>query len=184
MSKLVLVRHGQSEFNAGLTRQFNSGVTPKGIIQANNAGMILRDLVDKSYIGYVSPYHRCLQTALTIIGYTDVTFKVCHLVGEKPEKIHLQSSFVSNSVLSYPDFDWTGCAGYDYSNESDERYQTRLSDFVKMLEPDKNYLVISHMTPIADLIRKITGETKEITIPNCSISLIEDGKPVFIGRES
>lgn len=193
MGKIFFVRHGQSEFNAGLTAAFNSEITPKGMDQATRAAMMLRDEIrnPEEFTGLVSPYIRCLQTALVIHKYTGIKFKVDHRVGETPEEVHrTQSAAIYTNSNHFPDFDWSRYATaqflttVDYTGETEEVYRRRLDDFLKVLKDDAHYVIVSHMTPTVHMIREICfeGKRENITIGNCSISLIEDRKPVYIGN--
>jgi broad specificity phosphatase PhoE len=189
--KYYIVRHGQSEFNAGLTDRFNSEVTIKGLDQASKAGEYLAKEITnpQDYVGYVSPYTRCLQTALAIHYRTGIDFVPMGELGESPEDIHgrdkSQNLSVWNMSGHFPTFDWTEFGfQYDY-HENRETYLSRLDRMIETMNATgKNLIVVSHATPIADLIRKICfdGRNEPMTIANCSITLIEDGKPVYIGK--
>lgn len=180
--KLLLVRHGQSEYNAGLSDKFNSKITQKGVDQAARAGMSLRAMIgNERFFGLTSPYMRCLQTANIIAAHTDVKFKVLGSLGETPNELHAKDAYVYCEGKIYPGFDWTLFKSWNYSNESNKSYVARIEEFVNYLG-DENYLVVSHMTPIMDIVKKICGDKyDDLTIKNCSITLIENSKAVFIG---
>ena len=188
--KTYFVRHGQSEYNVGLTDKFNSNVTPKGIEQATRAAMTLRDEITdpETYQGYTSPYVRCLQTARILQQRTGIKFKVVQEIGETPEEVHRNvSALVYRLEDLYPEFDWRHFpkASYDYGNESDQAYLDRLNAFLKTLAGEtRNTLVCSHMTPTIHMIRAICFNSGDepLTINNCSITLIEDKKPIYIGK--
>lgn len=84
---LYFIRHGQSQYNVGLTDKFNSEITEKGQEQAVAVSFKLAKLLN-SCVGFVSPYKRCLQTALYVHQYTGVKFTVNPLIGESPEEVH------------------------------------------------------------------------------------------------
>ena len=58
--EITLVRHGQSEANAGLTEHLDSPLTPLGVEQARRAARRLRG--EGLTKAYVSPLRRALQT--------------------------------------------------------------------------------------------------------------------------
>lgn len=191
MAKWYFVRHGQSQYNAGLTTAFNSEMTQKGIDQATRAAMTLRDDIKNpgDFVGIVSPYTRCLQTALIISKYTGIKFKVDHRPGESPEEIHRNGAQIFSGPHAFPDFDWSKFGDrywpvVDYTGESETTYKERIVDFLKALKDDQNYVVVSHMTPTVHMLRELCfeGKREDLTIGNCSISLVEDRKPVYIGK--
>jgi broad specificity phosphatase PhoE len=65
--EITLVRHGQSEHNAGLTEFLDSPLTPIGQLQAERTGEKLKDSgITK---GFASPLLRTLQTMAAIARY-------------------------------------------------------------------------------------------------------------------
>lgn len=182
--KFYLVRHGESQFNAGITDAFDSGITDKGHTQAIRAAMTLREEVTGDYIGYTSPYLRCLQTAMHIAQCAGIKFIVTPLLGETPEEIHRNVPTVVHNNAKWFDhnFDWSSFPPtYNYGVETDEQYQQRMYQFIKIL--DKNCVVVSHRAPITFLLRHLCygGKNKELNITNGSISLVENDLPVYMG---
>lgn len=180
MSKIYFVRHGQSQFNAGITTQFNSELTSKGLKQAKEVAKKLKEAV--GFTGYVSPYLRCLQTAMIIQRETGIKFTVVYELGESPEEIHKGfSCTVYSQKHLFPEFTWDNRYSYVY-RENKETYNNRIDVFLKKLTG--NLVVVSHMTPITHMINKIcfNGKDSPMKIGNCSVSLIENNKPIFIGE--
>jgi broad specificity phosphatase PhoE len=208
MAKKILVRHGQSEFNAGISQVFNSELTIKGIEQANRVCLSLKEEIKDpdSFIGYVSPYTRCLQTAMAINHQLGIKFKVRYNIGESPEEVHKRNAWVGKADYQFSMFDWDDWApgkndkwsSYNYTNEAEEAYLKRLREFQPILENNENVLVVSHMTPILQMIKDVCFDGNSIPedsrpdpkwrvpvlIPNCSITVIEDKKPIYIGRDT
>lgn len=191
MAKWFFLRHGQSEFNAGITTAFNSEMTPKGMEQAKRAALILKhDIGDiKAYDGWVSPYTRCLQTALSVQASTGLGFKIKKDLGESPEPIHTKSPpYIYRADGLFPTLDWGDTPKYPaYISYVEDvmGYKARIKQFVDLLrERDKDAVIVSHMTPIMDMLRMICfeGRDEPLTIMNCSISLVENGKPIYIGQ--
>ena len=71
--ELYLVRHGQSEYNIGLTEHLDSGLTPTGRAQAGRTAARLA--AEKLTHIYASPLRRTLQTTQPICA-------ACHLRAE------------------------------------------------------------------------------------------------------
>jgi broad specificity phosphatase PhoE len=67
-NRIILIRHGESEGNVDknqyqFTPDYALNLTPKGIEQARQAGMEIREIVGSETINaYVSPYFRTRQT--------------------------------------------------------------------------------------------------------------------------
>src|SRR5450432_2573121 len=76
-TELLLIRHGESQANIGLTTHLDSCLTPRGIDQARQLGIRLaagHDLRD--FVGLTSPYQRARQTAAEISGATGIAFEI------------------------------------------------------------------------------------------------------------
>lgn len=187
MSRIFIIRHGQSEYNAGLTGVFNSELTAKGIVQAQRAGLTLKEeMGGLEYEGIFSPYIRCVQTTASIHKYTGINFKVDERIGERPEEVHRKNyhCFVPNYNRLFGQFDWSEFSGASYEDESEEAYHQRLDEFISSLNKDKNYVIVSHMTPTKDMIIKLCPDVdRDFRITNCSLTLIENRVPVYIGKE-
>jgi broad specificity phosphatase PhoE len=179
--KWYLIRHGQSKFNAGLTDAFNSSMTEKGLDQACRAGLTMKEICEMQkvdFIGLVSPYYRCLQTAMHIKAYTGLKFKVTPLLGESPEEIHKDVDQIIDKDTNFP-FDWSEFGeSYNYHETKDE-YIARIKRFVESLD-DKNYVIVSHMSPIRAMLKMLCDI--DVQISNCSISLIENRKIIYAGK--
>jgi broad specificity phosphatase PhoE len=84
---MILLRHGQSEFNLHFTATRrdpgieDAGLTPLGQDQAAAAAQALRETPLTRLI--VSPYTRALQTAAPILAGRDIELEVTDLVRER-----------------------------------------------------------------------------------------------------
>ena len=106
--EVLIVRHGQSEYNAKMTDNMDSRVTYRGYSQADQVGRWLRDNFElRGYKGLTSPYQRCLQTSLLIHRYTGLDFEV---IDDIREWDHRQVKVVGipDRQQEYPMFTWTG----------------------------------------------------------------------------
>lgn len=74
LMEITLVRHGQSEANAGLTDFLDSPLTPLGVMQARRTAQRLRG--DGLTKAYVSPLRRTLQTIAPICEETGLKAEV------------------------------------------------------------------------------------------------------------
>lgn len=189
MTRIYFCRHAQSEFNAGLNRNFNSAITPQGIEQAHRLGSHLKNRDLKGYVGYVSPYYRCLQTALVIYQYTDLKFKVLSGLGETPDEMHRSYGVVYGAGNAFPEMDWSAFPGenrgyYDY-RETMDQYRDRLHKTLDEIVKGPNAVIVSHMTPIRHMIQRLCYEGREesLQIGNCSVSLVENGHPLYVGMQ-
>lgn len=75
MSKLVIVRHGQSEWNKAniFTGWVDVGLTDEGIAEAKKAGKLLRDYrFDEAYSSVLKRANLTLDIILEEIGQTDI----------------------------------------------------------------------------------------------------------------
>ncbi len=73
--KIILVRHGESEYNAKTTEHHNSPLTKKGVIQAKHLGKRLKKEGINIDEIYTSTLIRSKQTAEIISGITKIPIK-------------------------------------------------------------------------------------------------------------
>jgi broad specificity phosphatase PhoE len=72
--RIILIRHGESEGNVdlrqyGKTPDFSLNLTQKGIEQAQNAGIKIKEIIDSETISvYISPFFRTRQTFASLKG--------------------------------------------------------------------------------------------------------------------
>lgn len=180
--KSYLVRHGQSGYNAGETIDFDSSLTPKGWEQVRETCQYLKGRLDNSFMVFTSPYLRCLQTAFEIKNiFKDIKVIVSRHLGECPDELR------KNKIVPYRggifEFTWYERNGYDYSKYNTVRYLQDIFVFAKGM-PVKS-VIVSHLTTLENLINLLTPEAQvdNYQIPNASISLIENGKPVYLGMD-
>ncbi len=73
--EIYLVRHGQSEYNIGLTEYLDSGLTPMGQAQAARVAARLAD--EGLTHTYVSPLRRALETAGPVCAACRLRAEIC-----------------------------------------------------------------------------------------------------------
>ena len=158
---LLLVRHGQSEANAGLSLDPDCSLSDTGLEQARQLRLRLADHDLSGFIALTSPYRRTRQTAEQIAKVTGMAFAVDEGVRE-----------------------WAGPATVDgkhYPAESGGQLVERLADFLRRHDGRK-VLVVSHAAPIAGLIRLAEGRTPDTSVPfwdgidNCCLIRVGTGE--------
>ena len=165
---LITVRHGQSEFNAGKSNAFNTGITAYGTHQAKNARKALLTLDLSGMVIMTSPYLRCLQT-VSAMGLNLPT-SVKWVLGERASNTHRAGNcYVPSMRVEYAGVDWGDALGYDYGSFTEESHLHRLNDFVKSIQ-GKRVIVVSHR-PVIDILSWVkTGVN--LQVDNCEISML------------
>ena len=135
---LIIIRHGESEANVGLSKEADCSLTEKGREQAREVAHRLSAHDLSGYVGLTSPYCRAKKTAEEIANLTGLSFTVDENIRE-----------------------WAGAAtvnGKHYPAESGEELTERLRAFLRQHEHRK-LVVVSHAAPIAVLMQLAWGET-------------------------
>lgn len=192
--KYYLIRHGQSQFNAGNTDEYDSNLSEKGFVQIVEAALTLKELFGKdleqvlveatAFQGFTSPLKRCLDTAMPLHKRWGINFIVDTLLSETPQETKVQRyKLIPNRSKDYPEYTWPEFESFD-PDRTQEEYLKGLGAFAKKL-PEKA-VIVSHMTTIHDLVAIIVGapfkfyRSKEVG--NASITCIENGRVTFMGR--
>jgi broad specificity phosphatase PhoE len=137
-AELLLIRHGESEGNVGISKDPDCRLTDRGHQQARAAGQRLAEFDLSKFTCFVSPYTRAAQTAAAIAGETGLKFQMNELVRE-----------------------WGAIAtinGATYHPESTQQLVERLSDFLHE-HADRHLLIVSHAAPISVLTQLAWGES-------------------------
>lgn len=135
--ELILIRHGESEGNIGLTDDPDCGLTPRGREQARQLGRRLarHDLV--GFSGIVSPYRRTRDTAAEIAAASGLAFVVDDAIREWGPPATID--------------------GRHFPAETREQLADRLGDFLNR-QAGRKLIVVSHAAPIAVLTPLVWGE--------------------------
>lgn len=185
MKELLLIRHGQSQYNAKLTLCLDSELTTNGIEQARITGKFLKDKFGNinEFIGITSPYMRCLQTARIIREETGLNFAVNP--GPREIMLNYPEAEVKNKKEHFPEFTWNHVDDLFFIQESEQEFIDRMKVFHDSLEHEK-VIVVSHGTPCNTIYEFAIGitATADTTnfVKNCSISYARDGKGVWFGK--
>lgn len=136
-SELLMVRHGESEANVGLSTDPDCPLTSRGREQARVLGASLARFDLGDFIGLTSPYRRARDTAADLEVATGVRFEID------------------------PDLrEWGATAvvdGQNYPSEPIEKTVKRLRTFLRRWE-GRRLLVVAHAAPIALLTQLAWGE--------------------------
>jgi len=134
--ELILIRHGESQANAGLSADPDSSLTPHGTEQSRALAQRLRLLgIDKQFQGIVSPYHRARQTAAEITDATGVEFEIDDLVREWGAPCTI--------------------GGRSFPAEGQDELVARIQKF--FAQRDGRLLVVSHGSPIGLMTQLALG---------------------------
>lgn len=181
MKSLLLMRHGQSQFNMGETMDYDSDLTERGSYQIQDAAFFVKEVLKepKEYAGFVSPYQRTLKTALPLATRWGVSFKVDSRIGEAAgDSVGQKITPVPDRLLTYPLFNWNGFK--DRSARTQAEYEKDLKAFASAL-PDKA-IIVTHRSPIEDLVTLLCGKRSAYEVSPASLTLIENGELIFMGQ--
>ena len=141
-SRIIFIRHGQSEANVGLSTDPDCALTPLGIEQARQLAVRLPQEVDVSQFKLlVSPYRRARQTA--------------ELIGQE----------IARRFDVHPQIREWGppCTidGINYEQETREQLADRMRTVHRELVGER-YIIVSHAAPIAMLLHVAQGQESQI----------------------
>src|SRR5687767_7265427 len=122
-TELLMVRHGESEGNTGVSKDPDCPLTMKGVEQARQSGLRLAGHDLRGFTFITSPYRRAVQTAAEISAATGLSFTTEERVREW-------------GVVATID-------GRPYPAESADELVERLTGFLRARAGQK-LLVVSH----------------------------------------
>jgi broad specificity phosphatase PhoE len=178
MSKLILVRHGESSGNRDRIYAISPHdlpLTELGYRQAQHAAQRIAELFHPQLV-VTSVYKRASETARIIAGALGVPLQFEPNLHEREFGVHRGRAY--DSFLTEPDYDpqrpW---AWKPQGGESYEDVQARVSPILDRLaaaHPSKDVVVVSHGGVMASLWAYVTGTWEDVYVPpNCGIILIE-----------
>lgn len=139
-TELIIIRHGESQANIGLSSDPDCQLTDKGVTQAREVGQRLAAHDLAGFVGITSPYCRAVKTAAEIGRLTGLTFGIDENIRE-----------------------WAGAAtvnGKYYPQETGTELTARLLMFLQQWQGQK-LVVVSHAAPIGVLLKLVWGETPD-----------------------
>jgi broad specificity phosphatase PhoE len=191
MSRLILIRHGESSGNRErifATQPHELPLTEAGYRQAQTAAHHIAQMFHPKLV-VTSFYVRASETARIIAGALGVPLEVELNLHEREIGVHRGRSY--DSLLAAPDYDpnrpW---AWKPEDGESYEEVQARAGPVLDRLanaHPASDIVIVSHGGVMMTLWAYVTGEWDgAYAPPNCGIVLIEHGPggyspPVIIG---
>lgn len=178
MSKLILVRHGESSGNRDRIYAISPHdlpLTELGYRQAQQAAHRIAELFHPQLV-VTSVYKRASETARIIAGALGQPLQFEPNLHEREFGAHRGRAY--DSFLTEPDYDpqrpW---AWKPQGGESYEDVQARVSpilDRLAVAHPSKDVVVVSHGGVMASLWAHVTGTWEDVYVPpNCGIVLIE-----------
>jgi len=178
MSRLILVRHGESSGNRErifATQPHELPLTELGYGQAQSAARRIAALFRPELV-VTSSYLRASETARIIAGRLGVALKVEPNLHEREIGVHRGRSY--DSLLAAPDYDphrpW---AWKPEDGESYEEVQARVGPILDRLanaHPAGDVVIVSHGGVMMTLWAYVTGEWDgAYAPPNCGMVLIE-----------
>jgi broad specificity phosphatase PhoE len=192
MRELILVRHGQSLYNVGLSKDLDSDLTPEGRRQVRETGRFLAQHLGhiRGFIGRASPYLRCLQTARILAEETGVEF----WIEDGPREIMTcyGECYIPRRHVEFPEFVWDKYrrnAESAYKQETVEEFNRRTKDYHDHLQSFEKVLVVSHGTTTTTLHKMslnlydgVPGVIKGSYVDNSSLSYTRGGSPVWFNK--
>lgn len=136
-TELLMVRHGESEANVGLSTDPDCALTARGLEQAKALAPRLSRLDLRGFVALTSPYRRAVQTAQVLAAATGLT----------PEVDADLREWGATALV----------AGQTYPQEAVAETVKRLEEFLRRRAGQK-VLVVSHAAPIALLTQLAWGE--------------------------
>jgi len=174
--ELIIVRHGQSKYNARLSDELGSELTKKGHSQAESLASFLASF--DGYLGICSPYLRTVQTASKLATLAKLPF----VVHAGPREYYVTSyshrDLDSNGGVFVPKRDIPGIVyppdqwhkeGRFFQRESTEVFVDRIKLFWYDLvgrEQDK-FIVVSHGAPCRVLAEFALGKSYQDCVRLC-----------------
>ena len=180
MSKLILVRHGESSGNRDrifAVSPHDLPLTELGYRQAQQVAQRIAALYQPELV-VTSAYRRASETARIIAGALAVPMEF--EVGLREREIGTHRGRSYDSFFTAADYDpqrpW---AWKPEGGESYEEVQARVAPILDRLaaaHPSKDVVVVSHGGVMTCLWAYVTGRWEEAHVPtNCGIVLIEHG---------
>lgn len=169
MGTIICIRHAESEFNAGETLYLDSDLTNRGKEQAEKLALFLSNNIDlKDFVGFTSPFLRCLNTAVNF----NIPFSVADNIVESPMIFPENGILIKNHFESFPQFQWNDNKDWYLSKKQISNFDLNLNNFIYNL-PEK-VILITHDSTIRSIVKKLTHTNYEYEIPNASITIIEN----------
>lgn len=186
MNEYVMIRHGESEYNAHLTDNLDSPLTKFGEQQIRKTAHFLAENLSNltSFVGITSPYLRCLQSARIIREVTGVEFEVD--AGVREVMIQYDECSVPCRKDEFLEFQWPSDCGWTFFREQPEQFIQRIQEHARRVRTKNKALIVSHGTPVNTFFECLSGTkpTADVVdyVKNASISYIRGGQRIWFGK--
>jgi 2,3-bisphosphoglycerate-dependent phosphoglycerate mutase len=181
MAKLVLVRHGESQWN--LENRFTGWVdihlTEKGKFEARNAGKLLQHIkFDQAFTSVLIRAIETLELALQEAGQTDLPVIKDKALNERMygdlqglNKAECAAKFGEEQVLIWRrSYDTPPPGGESLKDTAARTIPYFNANILPMLKEGKNIIVSAHGNSLRSIVMELDGLTKEevikLNIPN------------------
>src|SRR5688572_33100619 len=137
-TELIMVRHGESEANVGLSTDPDCALTPRGVEQARSLAVRVARLDLRGLVALCSPYRRAVQTAEALSAAIGMRFDIDADLRERG----------ATAVVR----------GETYPEEPVGETVKRLEGFLRR-RAGQRMLIVAHAAPIALLTQLVWGES-------------------------
>jgi len=172
MSKLVIVRHGQSVWNKEnkFTGWVDVDLAEKGIEEANRAGELLKDYkFDAAYTSVLKRANRTLDIILDKIGQTDIPITYDEALNERmygdlqgKNKDEMREEYGEEQVHIWRrSFDVPPPGGESLKDTAERVLPYFEKEIVPMIKAGKNIIISAHGNSLRALIMKLEDLTPE-----------------------
>ncbi|MXP68012.1 phosphoglycerate mutase family protein [Pantoea sp. Aalb] len=172
--ELILIRHGHSEWQAGITCNKDSHLTEKGILEAKNLYKNFSKYTDiKNFFIISSPLHRVVETVkivLPIDSFLNVVFDDSF----KEASFHVRGSLQLSNCF-FP-------VNKNKVNKEYLFFKSKIKiSLCKLFSSYKRIIIFTHGGVIKTIIRLYCGsDTFCIEIDNCSITHFFNEKGIWL----
>jgi 2,3-bisphosphoglycerate-dependent phosphoglycerate mutase len=174
MPKLVLIRHGQSEWNLAniFTGMHDVNLTPKGEEEAHSAGVKLREMDVKFDVGFTSVLTRAIKTldiALGEMQQTNLPITRDYALNERDygdltgkNKDEARKEFGENQVLIWRrSFDVSPPNGESLKDTATRTLPYFEANVMKEIKAGKNVIVAAHGNSLRAIVMDLEKLTPE-----------------------
>lgn len=172
MSKLVIVRHGQSVWNKEnkFTGWVDVDLAEKGIEEANRAGELLKDYkFDAAFTSVLKRANRTLDIILEKIGQTDIPITYDEALNERmygdlqgKNKDEMREEYGEEQVHIWRrSYDVPPPGGESLKDTAERVLPYFEKEIVPMIKKGKNIIISAHGNSLRALIMKLENLTPE-----------------------
>jgi len=185
---ILIIRHAESQWNAKLTEDLDSDLTDEGERQRDAVARFIKDNIDyRSFMGFTSPFLRCLKTSnpLRKLG---VRFFVENELAEITNEFPDCGVSVPCRRGEYSDFEWNyQYESMNFRKEPPEDFLQRLKSFMNRLP--QYSIIVTHGSVVQTLTEMALGvpvdkiPAWDNSISNASITYIKDGTVIWLSKK-